>query len=101
MAKRRILKKEIYYTFGDMLFDTLIYQYLAPKENQEKVESLISRINQCCNEFICRAHHAPNKKNKSSVKQYYKKLLLDLDHEIEQFSQEIEALSNDPNTKHV
>ena len=101
MAKRRILKKEIYYIFGDMLFDTLICQYLTPKADLAKIESLISQINQSCVDFICRAHHAPNKKNKSSVKQYYKKLMSDLDHEIEKLSQEIEALSSCPEAKHV
>ena len=96
MAKKRILKKEIYYIFGDMLFDVLISQHLAPKINESKVESIISRINQSCSEFISRAQHTPNKENKQIVKQYYKKLIQDFDHEIELISLEIESLNSSP-----
>lgn len=94
MAKKRILKKEIYYIFGDMLFDVLICQHLSPNIDETKVETIISQINQRCNDFICRAQHTPNKENKQVVKQYYKKLIQDFDNEIEQISLEIEALNS-------
>jgi len=96
MAKKRILKKNIYYIFEDMLFDVLMYHHFSPDADDTKVESILSQISLKCEEYICRAHHTPNRENKKVVKQYYQKLIKDLDIEIEQISQKIEALNQYP-----
>lgn len=96
MAKKRILKKDIYYIFEDMLFEVLMYRHFIPDADDTKVESIISQISRQCEEFICRVHHTPNRKNKKVVKQYYQKLIKDLDTEIEQISLKIEALNQCP-----
>lgn len=95
MAKRRILKKEIDYIFGDFFFDLLICQHFIPDVDESKVESIMSYISTTNKEFICRAHHSP-KGNKKQVKQYYSKLYQDLDNAFEQISKDIEALNPSP-----
>lgn len=95
MAKRRILKKEIDYTFGDFFFDLLICQHFIPDVDNSKVESIMSQISAANKEFICRVHHAP-KKNQKEVKQYYRKLYQDIDNVIDQISEDIDALNTSP-----
>lgn len=93
MAKKRILKKEIYYLFEDLFFDLLICQHFIPNVNKSNVESILLHISEANIEFICRAHHSPNRKNKKETKQYYDKLFLDLDNTVKQISKDIEALN--------
>lgn len=96
MAKRRILKKEIYYTFGDLFFDVLIYMHFQPDADKAKVELILSKISEANSEFICRAHHSPKGKDKKEIKRYYNKLYQELDNSVEQILKEIESLTNCP-----
>ncbi|MDR2920256.1 MAG: hypothetical protein LBV72_12950 [Tannerella sp.] len=98
MAKKRILKKEIDYTFGDFFFDLLICQHFIPDVDKSKVESIMSYISTTNKEFICRVQHSP-KGNKKQVKQYYNKLYQDLDNAFEKISKDIEALNPCPDKK--
>jgi hypothetical protein len=92
MAKRRILKKEIGYSFGNLFFDMLIYKCFRSDIDTEKVEEIMSSVSELSDEFILRAHHAPSHGNKKEVKQYYRKLYKDLNASLDEISKEIEQL---------
>jgi uncharacterized membrane-anchored protein YjiN (DUF445 family) len=101
MAKKRILKKDIYAIFEDMLFDVWMHQYFADDADDAKIKSILLQISRQCEEFICRTHHIPDHKNKKAVKQYFQKLIEDLNHEIKRISQEIEALNQFPDKQEI
>ncbi|MDR0844253.1 MAG: hypothetical protein LBN71_03455 [Tannerella sp.] len=92
MAKRRLLKKEISYSFGNLFFDMLVYKCFQPDVDAEKVEALMTSVSEWNSEFISRAHHAPSRGNKKDVKQYYRKLYTDLDATLDTLSDELKQL---------
>ena len=94
MAKKRILKKYIGYIADDLLTEVLVYKMLAPDAEQEKIETLLTRIANMQDTFIFRAHHPDGKDNKVLVREYYRKLMVDLEAEVNALVEEIEALRN-------
>jgi len=93
MAKRRLLKKDISYVAGDLLTEVWVLGSLVPGVDQSKTEALMSRIINMHDEFIRRAHQPTGKDNKKQVKEYYNKLVADLQKEVEDITDEIQGLS--------
>jgi hypothetical protein len=95
MAKRRTLKKYIEYMTGDLFAEVLIYEMLHPDTDQVKTGRLLENICLLQAEFTRRAHKPDGKDNKTLVKEYYNKLLVDFETKIEAIIQEIEALQKE------
>lgn len=93
MASRRMLKKEISYTAGDLFLETLICKLYIPGVDAEKADMVMARILNMQDEFICRAHRPAGKDNKAIVKAYYTKLRADLQQEVNAIADEIRTLS--------
>lgn len=95
MAKRRILKKNIAYIAGELFTEVLVCKMLVPGVDQDAIDKLLSRVLDMQEEFIRRAHHPNGKDNKSLVKEYYRKLLLDLETEANAIADKITELHNE------
>ncbi|MEG1543248.1 MAG: hypothetical protein RR382_01810 [Tannerellaceae bacterium] len=95
MAKRRILKKDISCVAGELFSEVLICKAFIPGVTQEKAEVVMTRILDMQDEFIRRAHRPDGKDNKTLVKEYYRKLWVDLQTEMDAISVEINALSKE------
>lgn len=93
MAKRRILKKYIGYAAGDLFTEALICKLYIPGVEAEKAEMVMSRILDMQDEFIRRAHCPDGKENATLVKEYYRKLMVDLQTEVDAIAVEINGLS--------
>ncbi len=93
MAKRRLLKKDINYLAGDLFTEVLICVRLIPGVDQAKAETVMTRIMDMNDNFVKRAHCPDGKDNKKLVKQYYNKLIEDLQDEVNAIGKEIEELS--------
>ena len=93
MAKRRILKKEIGYVAGDLFTEVLVCKLYIPGVDQEKSDMLMTRILDMQDTFIVRAGHPNGKDNKGLVKEYYAKLRMELQTEIDAIAKEIGELS--------
>lgn len=93
MAKRRILKKDISYVAGDLFSEVLICKLYIPGVDPEKADILMTRILDMQDEFIKRAHRPDGKDNKTLVKEYYRKLRIDLVTEVNAIAAEIGELS--------
>lgn len=93
MAKRRILKKYISYAAGDLFTEALVCKLYIPGVEKEKAEVVMSRILDMQDEFIRRANRPDGKENSTLVKEYYRKLMVDLQTEIDAISVEINELS--------
>lgn len=94
MAKRRILKKNISYIAGDLFTEVLVCKMLIPGVDAGKIEELLTRIVDMQEDFIRRAHFPDGKDNRVLVKEYYRKLLVDLETEANAIVREIEDLRN-------
>ena len=95
MAKRRILKKDIGYIAGDLFFETLVCKLYIPGVNQEKADVVMARVLDMQDEYITRANRPDGKDNKALVKEYYRKLRVDLQTEINAIATEIGELSKE------
>ena len=93
MAKRRILKKDISYVAGDLFTEVLICQAFVPGTEQEKADSVMSRILQMQDEYIRRAQRPDGNSDRKHVKEYYRKLRADLQAEVDAIGEEIASLS--------
>ena len=78
MAKRRILKKDISYVAGDLFSEALVCKLYIPGVDSDKADAVMSRILDMQDEYIRRANRPDGKDNKARVKEYYNKLLADL-----------------------
>lgn len=74
MAKRRILKKEIGYTAGNLFLEAMFCKLYLPGTNPEAGDSIMTRILDMQDNFICRAGKPDGKDNAKLVKAYYKNL---------------------------
>ena len=72
MAKRRILKKEIGYTAGNLFLEAMFCKLYLPGTNPEAADSIMARILDMQDNFICRAGKPDGKDNTKLVKAYYK-----------------------------
>ena len=93
MAKRKELKQVINYVAGELFIETLLFKKVIPGVNQEKAEALLSRIIDMQTDFVLRAGSPDGKYNKILVKEYYRKLYVDLQTEIDAIAQEIAELN--------
>ncbi len=83
MAKRRILKKDIHYVSGELFAEVLIAKLLIPGTDPEKADGVLDRILSMQDDFIRRAGTPDGKDNKALVKEYYQKLRIDLQTEVD------------------
>lgn len=83
MAKRRTLKKDIHYVAGELFAEVLIARMLIPGTDPEKAEVVMERILDMQDEFIRRAGRADGKDNNALVREYYQKLRIDLQTEVD------------------
>lgn len=95
MASIRNLKKNIGYIAGELLTDALLCSLFIKEVDKDAVEAIMSRILEMQDNFIRRANHPDAKDNKALVKEYYKKLLVDLETEVNTIGQELEKLNKD------
>lgn len=95
MAKRRILKKNIGYITGELFTEVLVLQILLPNVDNDKAEKLMVRILDTQDEFICRAGNVDAKGNKTLVKEYYRKLKVDFQTEMNAIIADLEALGKE------
>ncbi|MDL2255003.1 hypothetical protein LJC44_00190 [Parabacteroides sp. OttesenSCG-928-G06] len=93
MAKRRTLKRDISYIAGELFTEVLVAKMLAPKVDQEAADIVMVRILDMQDEFIKRAASPGGKNNAKLVKTYYKKLVADLQTEVEAIILAIEELN--------
>lgn len=93
MAKRRNLKKDIGYVAGDLFAEALFCKLYIPGVEKEKADILLSRILDMQDDFIRRANRPDGKDNKTLVKEYYRKLWLDLQTEVDAIATQIGELS--------
>lgn len=93
MAKRRILKRDINYVAGDLFTEALVCKLYVPGVDVEKVDSILTRILDMQDAYVCRAGKPDGKDNKALVKEYYRKLKADLQKEIDSIAAEIGELS--------
>lgn len=93
MAKRKKLKQIINYVAGELFIEALLFKQVIPGVNQEKAEALMSRIIDVQTDFVLRAGSPDAKHNKTLVKEYYRKLYVDLQTEIDAIAQEIAELN--------
>lgn len=95
MAKKRILKKNISYIAGELFTDAMLCTVFVKDIDKDAVEAVMSRILEMEESFIARANHPDAKENKALVKEYYKKLLVDLETEANAIGQELEKLNKE------
>lgn len=93
MANRRILKKEISYTAGNLFLETVFCKLYLPDTNAEKADTILARILDMQDNFIGRAGRPDGKDNPKLVKAYYSKLRADLQKEINAIAAEIGELN--------
>ena len=95
MAKRRILKKEISYVAGELFSEVLVCKLFIPGVEGDKADVLLTRILDMQDEFIRRAGTPDAKDNKTLVKEYYRRLRVDLQTEVDAIANEIGELSKE------
>ena len=95
MAKRRILKRDISYVAGDLFSEALFCKLYLPGVNSEKADVVMARVLDMQDEFIRRAGTPDAKDNKTLVKEYYRKLRVDLQTEVDAIANEIGELSKE------
>lgn len=92
MTKRRDLKKDINYIAGELFSEVMMYSLYIPGTDMEKADSLMARVLNMQDEYLRRAQRPDGKDNKALVKEYYRKLRVDLQTEIEAVAGEIASL---------
>lgn len=93
MAKKRILKKNIGYLAGELFTEAMLCSLFIKDVDKDAAEVVMSRILEMEEAFIRRAHRPDAKDNKALVKEYYKKLLIDLQAEADTIGKELEKLN--------
>lgn len=93
MAKRRELKKDISYVAGELFTEALVCKLFIPGVEVEKAEAVMARILDMQDEFVRRAHRSDGKDNPALVKEYYRKLRVDLQTEVDAIATEIADLN--------
>ncbi|MCD7899260.1 MAG: hypothetical protein LUH22_05110 [Bacteroides sp.] len=88
MASRKQLKKNVNYITGELFAECMINASLASKENQGKVDEILSDILKMQDEFISRISHT----EPGNVKVFYRKFLKDFNQEVDRIIDEIESL---------
>lgn len=94
MATRRDLKKDISYVAGELFSEVLVCKMLVPGTDKEKADKLMTRILDMQDNFLSRAQRPDGKDNKALVKEYYRKLYVDLRTEINAIANEIGDVKN-------
>lgn len=95
MSKRRTLKRDIGYVAGELFTEILVSKMITPGIDHDKADALMGRVLDMQDNFILRAAKPDAKENRKLVKEYYKKLHVDLQTEIDSIVKEIEALNKD------
>lgn len=95
MAKRRILKRDITYVAGELFMEALVCKLYVPGVNTEKADTIMSRILDMQDDYVCRAGKPDGKDNKALVKEYYRKLRADLQQEVDAIAAEIGKLGEE------
>lgn len=93
MAKRRILKKEISCAAGNLFAEALFCSLYIPGADKAKADQVLTRILDMQDDFISRAGKPDGKNNPALVKAYYKKLLAELQAEVDAIAKEIGELN--------
>lgn len=93
MAKRRDLKKDINYVAGELFSEILVCSLFIPGTNKEKADVLMTRVLDMQDDFLARAQRPDGKDNKTLVKEYYRKLHVDLQTSVNAIATEIGALT--------
>lgn len=93
MAKRRDLKKSINYVAGELFSEALLCNMFIPGTDKDKAEEVMSRIMTMQDDFLSRASRPDGKDNKALVREYYRKLLIDLQTEVNAIAGEIATLN--------
>ena len=96
MTKRRDLKKAIDYVSGELMMEILLCS-LQPKADRTKLEALMARVCKMSNEFRCRTQHPASNSDRQLVRQYYKKVRIDFDAEIDGVYTELMSLNKENN----
>lgn len=92
MAKRRDLKKDINYIAGELFSEVMMFSLYIPGTDKEKADVLMSRILSMQDEFLSRAQRPDGNGNKTLVKEYFRKLRVDLQTEIDAIASGIATL---------
>ena len=95
MAKIRILKKNISNIAGELFTDAMLCSLFIKEVDKDAAEAIMARIVEMEDSFIRRANRPDAKDNKALVKEYYKKLLIDLQAETDAIGKELENLTKD------
>lgn len=99
MANKRILKKDISYVAGELYAEVMVRMIVVPGVDRHKADDLLSRILNMEDEYIRRANRPDAKENKALIKEYYRKLRVDLQTEVDVIVQEIAALNEEKKEK--
>ena len=96
MAKRRSLKKDISRIAGELFSEALVCKLFIPGSDTEKAEAVMTRILDMQDNFIRRVGHPDGKENPALVKAYYRKLVADLQTEVDAIAQQLGELNKQP-----
>lgn len=99
MASKRDLKKDIDLIMSLALSDCFYVMEYNPKVDEAEVYKIAGEIVQKHRDFRLRANHPDGKDNPRLVKQYYKKLVIDMlaaaDSALEKLSAEVKKVANE------
>jgi len=71
MAKKRFLKKDIYYLVSNIINDCYNFEYLFPGKETKEIESIISEITDMNNLLINKINQKVDKLDKRNVKKHF------------------------------
>lgn len=94
MANKRSLKKEINCITDELLAECLFRTYLKDTDC-EKIDSLLSKIDDTRDNLIRRISHADGADNPKRIKKYYQKLNSDFDASLEDILEAMDQLSKE------
>ncbi len=80
---------------GELFTEVLIVRALIPGTNPQKADEVMERILDMQDEFIRRAGCADGKENKALVREYYQKLRIDLQTEVDAIATAIGGLTKE------
>lgn len=83
MASKRKLKKSISHIAEELFSEGLLLSWFSKDIDIEKIEDVLAEIIETEKEFIVRAGNPNGTKNKKLIKEYYKKLIQDINIHIE------------------
>lgn len=95
MASRRILKKDISYVARELFNEVMVRMIVIPGVDRFKADAIMSRILNMEDEYIRRANRPDAKNNRTLVKEYYRKLRIDLQNEVDEIVNELSQLHED------